>query len=65
MVTVNLTLLVELVLFLIFLWGAHRIAFKPVVKKRGSDQKSLPGAPVAGVTKVEAEDDKLKGEDAA
>ena len=32
MVTVNLTLLVELVLFLIFLWGAHRIAFKPVVK---------------------------------
>ncbi len=32
MVTVNLTLIVELVLFLIFLWGANVLAFRPMLR---------------------------------
>jgi F-type H+-transporting ATPase subunit b len=31
MVSVNFTLVVELVLFLIFLWGVHRIAIRPLM----------------------------------
>lgn len=32
MVTLNLTLIVQLVLFLVFLWGMHRLAFRPTLE---------------------------------
>ena len=32
MININATLVIELILFLVFLWGVNRLAFRPILK---------------------------------
>ena len=41
MVTINLTLFVQLGLFLIFMWGARKLIFDPILKVLDSREEKL------------------------